>query len=388
MHNPKNSPPADLPTGMATTKHQVLWTDAARMTAVPSNSVDLIVTSPPYPMIAMWDDILGKQSNKIHTALNKNNGMAAFEAMHHLLDKVWKEIWRILKPGRFACINIGDATRTIGDHFALYPNHARILSALTRLGFTPLPDILWRKQTNAPNKFMGSGMLPAGAYVTLEHEYILIVRKGGKREFTQPDEKEHRRESAYFWEERNTWFSDIWFDIKGSRQALSDRSLRKRSAAFPFEIPYRLINMYSTKRDTVLDPFLGTGTTVWAAMAAGRNSIGIEVDRHFKPSVFADPAAVRMAANSRIDQRLKDHRAFVQERQDGGYHFKYMNAHYNFPVITAQEKALRLDRPVKARKIDDNTMEITYSMATDYQEWGAPCHDSTGPRQKSLFATD
>jgi len=384
MSDIKNNPCAPV----AATKHRVVWADASRMTAVASNSIDLVVTSPPYPMIAMWDDIFGKQNRNIHKALKRNKGMVAFEAMHLLLDNVWKEVWRILKPGRFACINIGDATRTIGDHFALYPNHARILSALTRLGFTPLPDILWRKQTNAPNKFMGSGMLPAGAYVTLEHEYILIARKGGKREFTQPAEKQGRRESAYFWEERNTWFSDVWFDIKGSRQALTDPALRKRSAAFPFEIPYRLINMYSAKGDTVLDPFLGTGTTSWAAMAACRNSIGIEMDRHFKPTVFADPAAVRVAANARIDQRLKDHRAFVEERQDKGYHFKHMNTHYNFPVMTAQEKSLRLDRPVKARKIDENILQITYSMAIDHQEPNAPGHDSAGPRQKSLFTTD
>ena len=73
--------------------------------------------------------------------------------------------------------------------FVLYPNHARILNSLLDIGFSVLPDILWRKQTNAPNKFMGSGMLPAGAYVTLEHEYVLIVRKGSKREFKTEDEK-------------------------------------------------------------------------------------------------------------------------------------------------------------------------------------------------------
>ncbi len=380
MINTENSPV------MATTKHQVLWIDAARMTRVPSGSIDLIVTSPPYPMIAMWDEILGKQHRDIHKALKKNNGMAAFEAMHHLLDTIWKEVWRILKPGRFACINIGDATRTIGDDFALYPNHARILSALVQLGFTPLPDILWRKQTNAPNKFMGSGMLPAGAYVTLEHEYILIVRKGGKREFIQPAEKQLRRESAYFWEERNSWFSDIWFDIKGSRQALTDRTLRKRSAAFPFEIPYRLINMYSAKGDTVLDPFLGTGTTSWAAMAAGRNSIGLEVDPHFKPSVFADLPAILWLANQRIEQRLKDHRKFIEDRLDSGYQFKHTNTHYGFPVMTAQEKALRFDLPVDARLTGDHTASVSYGDPPAEPQWDVPPPLSNdGPRQKSLF---
>ena len=104
-------------------------------------------------------------------------------------------------------------------------------------------------------------MYPGGAYVTLEHEYILILRKNGKRKFTTQPEKQNRRESAYFWEERNIWFSDIW-DLKGIRQDIQQKDIRTRSAAFPFELAYRLINMYSVFGDTILDPFLGTGTTI------------------------------------------------------------------------------------------------------------------------------
>ena len=87
-----------------------------------------------------------------------------------------------MKNGGIACINIGDATRTLNDVFCLYQNHTRIASSMLRIGFLSLPCILWRKQTNAPNKFMGSGMMPPGAYVTLEHEYVLILRKGNKKE--------------------------------------------------------------------------------------------------------------------------------------------------------------------------------------------------------------
>ena len=104
---------------------------------------------------------------------------------------------------------------------------------------------------------MGSGMLPAGAYVTLEHEYILIVRKGSKREFKTEVEKENRRESALFWEERNVWYSDVWTDIKGTEQKLPKAMSRLRSAAFPFELAYRLINMYSVKGDVILDSISG-----------------------------------------------------------------------------------------------------------------------------------
>ncbi len=326
------------------TRHKTIWGDASNMQAVPDASVDLVVTSPPYPMIAMWDLILERQRNDIAEKLKRENGVGSFEAMHGLLDQVWKECYRVLKPGRFVCINVGDATRTIKNEFALYPNHARIVSCLMSMGFTPLPDIIWRKQTNAPNKFLGSGMLPAGAYVTLEHEYILVARKGGKRPFYKPKQKQHRQESAYFWEERNVWFSDIWLDIKGSRQKLTDTALRNRSAAFPFEIPYRLINMYSVKQDTVLDPFLGTGTTLWAAMASCRNSIGVEIDACFRKGLFTNVNAVRESANQRIEERLAQHQRFVSDRLKDGYQFKYINANYGFPVMTAQEKKLKLDR--------------------------------------------
>src|SRR4029079_11532235 len=120
------------------------------------------------------------------------------------------------------CIDVGDATRTVGGRFRCYPNAARITSTVMRLAFDPLPAIVWRKPTNAPNKFMGSGMLPPGAYVTYEHEHVLIFRKGSKRAFASAAEKAARHRSAYFWEERNVWFSDVWTDLVGARQELGD----------------------------------------------------------------------------------------------------------------------------------------------------------------------
>lgn len=97
---------------------------------------------------------------------------------------------------------------------------------------------------DAPNKFMGSGMLPCGAYVTLEHEWILIFRKGGKRMYRTDEGKSTRRQSGYFWEERNCWFSDVW-DIKGTKQNIAGSGTRERNGSFPLDIPFRLINMYS-----------------------------------------------------------------------------------------------------------------------------------------------
>lgn len=307
------------------------------MDEIADQSIDLMVTSPPYPMIEMWDDIFSKQNSAIREALSCNNGSCAFELMHQELDKTWKEVFRVLKEGGFACINIGDATRTIDKNFTLYCNHSRILQYCLKLGFNALPQILWRKQTNAPNKFMGSGMLPAGAYVTLEHEYILILRKGKKRNFTSKEEKLSRQRSAFFWEERNLWFSDIWEDLKGTKQNDIDKSIRERSGAYPFELPYRIINMLSLKDDVVLDPFLGTGTTTVAAIVTGRNSIGVEIDQNFKQSLFSRFQKSTDFAEKLLRDRIKDHLSFVEQRIKTKGDLGYESKIYGFPVMTNQE---------------------------------------------------
>jgi modification methylase len=345
------------------TVHSIHFADARRMTQLADNSIDLVVTSPPYPMIEMWDDLFQKMDSGVKTCLSRQDGPAAFEAMHRLLDPVWQESFRVLKPGGFACINIGDATRSIDDHFALYTNHARILSAAAEIGFTSLPCIIWRKQTNAPNKFMGSGMLPAGAYVTLEHEYILILRKNGRREFKTAEDKQRRRESAIFWEERNHWFSDVWFDLKGTTQTLADARERKRSAAFPFELAYRLINMFSLQADQVLDPFMGTGTTMAAAMAAGRCSVGYETDKNLIPAVHKTVRGVMLPTDQAAARRLIQHQTFVEQRLAAGKPLKYINEPYGFPVVTNQERWLRLHVPADLIHADETRFQVTHDMA-------------------------
>ena len=313
------------------TSHRICFKNSTDLKELPGESVELMVTSPPYPMIEMWDDILSGQNFKINEALEKKEGNVAFEVMHRELDKVWKEVYRVLKKGGFACINIGDATRKLDKEFKLYTNHSRILEYCLSLGFSPLPEILWRKQTNAPNKFMGSGMLPAGAYVTLEHEYILILRKGPKREFKTNEEKLKRLQSAFFWEERNVWFSDVWEDLKGTKQNNINKNIRARSGAYPFELPYRIINMLSLREDTVLDPFLGTGTTTAAAMATGRNSIGFEIDPNFKKHLYERFQDIVGFSNKLIRNRIENHLRFVQDRVQSRGPLGYFNKHYGFP---------------------------------------------------------
>ena len=336
---------------VAETSHRIFFDAAQNMRQLGDATVELVVTSPPYPMIEMWDGVFAAQNKDVAAALG-SDPLSAFELMHGELDKVWAECFRVLKDGGFMCVNIGDATRTIGKDFNLYNNHSRVVSSCLKMGFANLPNIIWRKQTNAPNKFMGSGMLPCGAYVTLEHEWILVFRKGGKRAYTSDDEKSMRRRSAFFWEERNKWFSDLW-DIKGARQAIANSQTRDRNASFPLEVPFRLVNMYSQMGDTVLDPFMGMGTTLVAAMLSGRNSIGFEIDKGLKPSIegFVDGLGVD-AMRKFVRDRLDAHRAFVQERLSSGKEIKYDNRKLCCKVMTSQEVDMAFVVPERIERVD------------------------------------
>ncbi|MFB6312156.1 MAG: site-specific DNA-methyltransferase, partial [Salinirussus sp.] len=257
-------------------------------------------------------------------------------------------------------VNVGDATRTVGDRFRVYANHVRITEAFEARGLQPLPDIVWHKPANSAAKFMGSGMLPPNAYITLEHEHILVFRNGPRRSFEAGSDR--RYESAYFWEERNRWFSDMWSDVRGRFQELEDDDLRDRSGAFPFTIPYRLINMYSVYGDTVLDPFWGTGTTTLAAMVAGRDSIGIELEGEFLEYFESFLADLPSFSKGVIGQRLADHDAFVKDH-DGA--FAYENSQLEVPVKTRQEEGLKFYRVVEVDRDGDGGYRVEYEPFLD-----------------------
>ncbi|ELY57624.1 DNA-methyltransferase [Natronolimnohabitans innermongolicus] len=347
------------------TTHRVFVGDSRDLGAVDDASVELVVTSPPYPMIEMWDDLFTRLDPAIGDALESGDGREAFDAMHAQLEQVWDEIQRVLVDGGIACINVGDATRSVDDSFRVYANHARVLEAFESRGFDPLPDILWRKPANSAAKFMGSGMIPPNAYVTLEHEYVLVFRKGADSRSFEPG-ADHRYEAAYFWEERNRWFSDVWTDVQGELQALAGDDLRDRSAAYPLEIPYRLICMYSAYGDTVLDPFWGTGTTSLAAMCAGRDSVGAELEPSFV-EVFDDRTdEVPGLSRSIGRRRLERHREFVSRRREEGKSFDYEAAHYDTPVVTKMERDLRLR---EVTDVADVGADVDYADATEDTEY-------------------
>jgi DNA modification methylase len=249
---------------VANADYRVIIGDSRRMEELLDSSVHLVVTSPPYPMVGIWDDLFREESAE------------SYDAMHCYLNQTWMEVKRVLVPGGIACVNIGDATRSKDGVFHLYPNHSRVIETFERLGLVTLPYILWKKPTTKPRykgkgAFLGSGFLPPNAYVTLDMEYILIFRNGSLRTFKPKDPKRYR--SKFTKKERDEWFSQVW-TITGTRQ--THGGLERRVAAFPEEIPKRLIRMFSIEGDLVLDPFLGSGTTLKVAMDLGRRFIGYE----------------------------------------------------------------------------------------------------------------
>ena len=125
---------------------------------------------------------------------------------------------------------------------------------------------------------------------------------------------------------------------------MQKNSSRERSAAYPFEVPYRLINMFSQKGDIVLDPFLGTGTTMQAAMLLGRNSCGYEIDSKFENIIREgiDKLDIDMC-NNLIKSRFDAHKNFIANRKSSGKEIKHFNETLNCEVMTSQEKEIELN---------------------------------------------
>jgi DNA modification methylase len=262
------------------TRSEVGWVrllhgDARRLDGIADASVHLVVTSPPYPMIPQWDELF------------RRLGAEDYPAMLGVLAKAWAACYRVLRPGGILAVNVGDALRTTDGEFRLWPNSSETMVAAERTGFRPLPYILWKKPTNKPNAFLGSGFLPPNAYVTLDCEFILLFRKGELRRLPPHDPR--REESRFSRSDRDTWFSQVWSDIRGVPQRTA---AGRRSAAFPPAIPERLVRMFSVVGDTVLDPFAGTGTTLEAAARWGRNAIGVEWDTELYAALVARGATL------------------------------------------------------------------------------------------------
>ncbi len=202
-----------------------------------------------------------------------------YDAFMASLDEVWRNCYRALVPGGRLIINVGDvclSRRKNNGRHTVVPLHATIQERCKAIGFDNLAPIIWHKIANAKYEVAGGGGFLGKPYepnavIKNDIEFILMQRKpGGYRSPTRSE----RLLSVISADNYQVWFRQIWSDIRGT-------SNPKHPAPYPLELAERLIRMFSFVGDTVLDPFMGTGTTNVACAKWGRNSIGIELDAKY-----------------------------------------------------------------------------------------------------------
>lgn len=251
------------------TRHELRVSDARDLSWIPDESVHLVVTSPPYFTLKEYERRDGQMAE-----------IADYEVFLEQLDLVWAESKRVLVPGGRICCVVGDvcvSRRRGGRHYVL-PLHSDIQVRARKLGLDVLTPILWSKIANGVTEAEGNGAgfygkpYQPGAVVKNDLEYILFLRKGGEYRTVSPMQKAL---SMLTKEELQSWIVSFWSDIKGA----STRD--GHPAPFPAALAERLIRLFSFAGDTVLDPFVGTGSTQVAAVQTGRNSLGSDIEPRY-----------------------------------------------------------------------------------------------------------
>lgn len=250
------------------TKHKIVFGDSRQMVNVLDKSVHLIITSPPYWQL------------KDYGSDNQIGYNDSYEEYINNLNLVWKESYRVLDNGCRLCVNIGDqfARSVYYGRYKVIPIRTEIIKFCESIGFDYMGSIIWQKKTTSNTtggaSLMGSYPTPRNGIISIDYEFILIFKKLGT---PKRPSKEIKEKSKMTKEEWKTYFAGHW-NFGGAKQ---DGHI----AVFPEELPKRLIKMFAFVGDTVLDPFLGSGTTSLAAKNLGRNSIGYEINKEFLPFI-------------------------------------------------------------------------------------------------------
>lgn len=227
--------------------NNIFCKSSEKMDELPDNSVHLMITSPPYNVTKEYDDDL------------------SLDEYVNLLNRVWKETYRVLVPGGRVCINVANLGRK-----PYIPLHSYIIEGMLSLGFLMRGEIIWNKASSAsPSTAWGSWLSAANPVLRDIHEYILIFSKESfslQRNGKKPTIKK---------EEFLEWTKSVW-----TFSAVSAKKVG-HPAPFPEELPHRLINLYSFKNDVILDPFLGSGTTSISALKNNRNYVGYDISQDY-----------------------------------------------------------------------------------------------------------
>ncbi|MEW6675546.1 MAG: DNA methyltransferase [Nitrospirota bacterium] len=312
--------------------------DSRRMKEIKDESIHLIITSPPY-----WQ--LKDYGNGSQIGFNDS-----YEDYINNLNLVWKECYRVLHKGCRLCVNIGDqfARSVYYGRYKVIPIREEIIKFCETIGFDYMGAIIWQKVTTCNTTggatVMGSFPYPRNGIIKLDYEFILIFKKLGEPPKVSRDVKEKSKLTIEEW---NEYFSGHW-NFPGERQD-------KHLAMFPEELPKRLIKMFSFVGDTVLDPFLGSGTTYLAARNLGRNSVGYEINKDFL-------SIIKEKLN--INRRSGDFEIIVQEKKSIDLRKEILKLPYIFKDPVRFDKKIDPKKLKFGSKIDnsDHQRETYYSV--------------------------
>lgn len=305
------------------TIHRIIIGDSRNMESIKDRSVHLVVTSPPY-----WQ--LKDYGNGSQIGFDDS-----YEDYINNLNLVWKESYRVLDNGCRLCVNIGDqfARSVYYGRYKVIPIRTEIIKFCETIGFDYMGAIIWQKVTTTNTTggatIMGSYPYPRNGILKIDYEFILILKKDGK---PKKIEQEQKQQSKLTKEEWNEYFAGHW-NFPGEKQD-------KHLAMFPLELPNRLIKMFTFVGDTVLDPFLGSGTTSLSAKNLGRYSIGFEINDEFLPIIK------RKVGIDKPD--LFGNYEFIIEKQKP-LHLDFSSEIQNLPYVF--EDLVKIDKKVDPKKL-------------------------------------
>lgn len=325
--------------------------DSRNMTELKDDSVHLVITSPPY-----WQ--LKDYGNGNQIGFNDS-----YEDYINNLNLVWKESYRVLHDGCRLCVNIGDqfARSVYYGRYKIIPIREEIIKFCETIGFDYMGAIIWQKVTTCNTTggatIMGSFPYPRNGIIKLDYEFILIFKKLGDPPKVSREIKEKSKMTTEEW---NKYFNGHW-NFAGEKQD-------KHLAMFPEELPKRLIKMFSFVGDTVLDPFLGSGTTCLAARNLGRNSVGYETNKDFLPVIkekLKSPTLKKGDIGGFLDKNPRDMEIIIQQKKTVDFKKEIATLPYIFKDPVRFDKKIDPKKLKFGSKIDNGSThhrEIYYSV--------------------------
>ncbi len=294
---------------MSKTSHRIVVGDSRRMSHVAADSVHLIITSPPYWQL------------KDYGVAGQIGFDDSYEEYINNLNLVWQECYRVLHPGCRLCVNIGDqfARSVYYGRYKVIPIRTEIIKFCEAIGMDYVGAVIWQKVTTTNTtggaSVMGSFPFPRNGILKLDYEFILLFKKLGDAPKPTREQKDAAKLTTEEW---NQYFAGHW-NFPGEKQ-------EGHIAKFPVELPYRLIRMFSFPGETVLDPFLGSGTTSVAAARLHRHSVGYEMNPE-----FVDVARARLHNENTLTQQLEI--AAAQDQFISGADLQAMRSSLQFPFL-------------------------------------------------------